>query len=121
MKRGIGVLSTVASTAPFVGLLGTVMGIVNAFSSMAASGSGGLATVSAGIAEALATTALGLLVAIPAVAAYNALAGWVDARGVDVAEASNELLDLIAHQLRRQGSTEPSVTFRQRPVSPTHS
>src|SRR3954447_7470052 len=60
MKRGIGVLANVASTAPFVGLLGTVLGIVNAFEMMAATGSGGLSTVSAGIAEALATTALGL-------------------------------------------------------------
>jgi len=64
MKRGVGVLANVASTAPFVGLLGTVLGIVNSFELMAESGSGGLSTVSAGIAEALATTALGLLVAI---------------------------------------------------------
>jgi biopolymer transport protein ExbB/biopolymer transport protein TolQ len=118
MKRGIGVLSTVASTAPFVGLLGTVVGIVNAFSSMAVSGSTGLATISAGIAEALTTTALGLLVAIPAVAAYNGMAAWIDARGVDISEASNELLDLVAHELRKKGSSaESSLTFRTRPVS----
>src|SRR5262249_39300053 len=73
LKRGHGILATVGSTAPFVGLLGTVMGIVNSFQSMAASGSGGLGTVSAGIAEALITTAFGLLVAIPAVMAYNFL------------------------------------------------
>jgi len=98
LKRGLGLLATVGSTAPFVGLLGTVMGIVNAFQSMALTGSGGLGTVSAGIAEALITTAFGLLVAIPAVMAYNYLQGWVDARAVDISESSNEFLDLVAKQ-----------------------
>jgi biopolymer transport protein ExbB/biopolymer transport protein TolQ len=95
-KRGLGVLATVGSTAPFIGLLGTVMGIVNSFQMMAASGSGGLGTVSAGIAEALITTAFGLLVAIPAVMAFNFLQGWVDARSVDISESSNEFLDLVS-------------------------
>src|SRR5919199_1318993 len=67
LKRGLAVLATVGSTSPFVGLLGTTMGVVNAFTGMATSGSGGLAAISAGIAEALITTAFGLLVAIPAV------------------------------------------------------
>jgi biopolymer transport protein ExbB/biopolymer transport protein TolQ len=98
-KRGLGILATVGSTAPFVGLLGTVMGIVNSFESMAASGSGGLGTVSAGIAEALVTTAFGLLVAIPAVMFYNFLQGWVDARAVDLSESSNELLDIVSRNL----------------------
>jgi biopolymer transport protein ExbB/biopolymer transport protein TolQ len=96
LKRGLGLLATVGSTAPFVGLLGTVMGIVNAFQMMAQSGSGGLGTVSAGIAEALVTTAFGLLVAIPAVMAYNFLQGWVDARTVDLSESSNEFLDHVS-------------------------
>jgi biopolymer transport protein ExbB/TolQ len=99
MKGGQSVLGTVGSTAPFVGLLGTVMGIVNSFQSMAASGSGGLGTVSAGIAEALVTTAFGLLVAIPAVMFFNYFQGWIEARSVDIAEASNELLDVLARQL----------------------
>lgn len=99
LKRGLGLLATVGSTAPFVGLLGTVMGIVTAFQQMAESGSGGLGTVSAGIAEALVTTAFGLLVAIPAVMAFNYLQGWVDARSVDIAESSNEFLDVVAKQL----------------------
>jgi len=103
LKRGLGLLATVGSTAPFVGLLGTVMGIVNAFQSMALTGSGGLGTVSAGIAEALITTAFGLLVAIPAVMAYNYLQGWVDARAVDISESSNEFLDLVAKQAARPG------------------
>src|ERR671918_2333713 len=71
LKRGLGILATVGATAPFVGLLGTTMGIVNSFQGMAASGSGGLSAISAGVAEALITTAFGLLVAIPAVWAYN--------------------------------------------------
>jgi biopolymer transport protein TolQ len=99
LKRGLGLLATVGSTAPFVGLLGTVMGIVSAFQSMALTGSGGLGTVSAGIAEALITTAFGLLVAIPAVMAYNYLQGWVDARAVDISESSNEFLDVVAKQI----------------------
>jgi biopolymer transport protein ExbB/TolQ len=106
MKSGLAVLATVGSTAPFVGLLGTVMGIVNAFQSMAATGSGGLGTVSAGIAEALITTAFGLLVAIPAVMIYNSMQGWVDARSVDISESANEFLDLVARKLAERGVDE---------------
>lgn len=72
-RRGLGLLATVGSTAPFVGLFGTVIGIVNAFQKMAVSGQGGLGVVSAGIAEALVTTALGIGVAIPAVWLFNFL------------------------------------------------
>jgi len=114
LKRGLGLLATVGSTAPFVGLLGTVMGIVNSFQAMATTGSGGLGTVSAGIAEALITTAFGLLVAIPAVMAYNYLQGWVDARAVDISESSNEFLDLVAklgggHTTYSPGGPNPEV------------
>lgn len=96
LKRGQSIVATVSSTAPFVGLLGTVIGIVTSFQAMASTGSGGLGTVSGGIAEALVTTAFGLLVAIPAVFAFNYLQSWVDARGVDLSESSNELLDAVA-------------------------
>jgi biopolymer transport protein ExbB/biopolymer transport protein TolQ len=106
LRRGNSWLGTVGATVPFVGLLGTVMGIVTAFQQMAASGSGGLGTVSAGIAEALVTTAIGLLVAIPAVMLFNFLTGWVDARAVDIAESSNELLDVVARRLH--------LTFKRR-------
>ncbi|MCK6590672.1 MAG: MotA/TolQ/ExbB proton channel family protein, partial [Polyangiaceae bacterium] len=106
LKKGHGLLATVGSTAPFVGLLGTVMGIVTAFQLMASSGSGGLGTVSAGIAEALVTTAFGLLVAIPAVMAYNYVQGWVDARSVDLSESSNELLDIVAKKLHEDESEQ---------------
>ncbi|MFP2924031.1 MotA/TolQ/ExbB proton channel family protein [Pyxidicoccus sp. 3LG] len=104
LKRGLGHLATVASTAPFVGLLGTTMGIVTAFQEMADAGSGGISTISNGISEALVTTAFGLLVAIPAVMAYNSLQGWVDARAVDLSEASNEFLDAAARALKRARS-----------------
>ena len=96
LKRGLNLLATVGSTAPFVGLHGTTMGIVNSFQQMANSGSGGLGTVSAGISEALITTAFGLLVAIPAVMAFNFLQGWVDDRSVDISESSNEFLDVVS-------------------------
>jgi biopolymer transport protein ExbB/biopolymer transport protein TolQ len=108
LKRGINLLATVGSTAPFVGLLGTVVGIVNAFQQMAATGSGGLAVVSAGIAEALIATAFGLLVAIPAVMAFNYMQGWVDARMVDMTEASNELLDHVARKLDEGSAGAPA-------------
>ena len=117
LKRGQGVVATVSSTAPFVGLLGTVMGIVNSFQAMASSGSGGLGTVSAGIAEALITTAFGLLVAIPAVMAFNGLQSWVDARAVDLAESSNELLDTVARavgaeQMPRELKVDPRLDVK---------
>jgi len=115
MKRGLGLLATVASTAPFVGLLGTVMGIVTAFELMAKEGSGGLGTVSAGIAEALVTTALGLLVAIPSVMAYNYLQGWVDARAVDMAESSNEFLDSVSTFLSKQAILEKGAPLCEMP------
>ncbi len=70
-KKGIGSLATIATTAPFIGLFGTVIGIINAFRGMALTGSGGIGAVSAGIAEALVTTALGLFVAIPAAWMFN--------------------------------------------------
>ena len=99
LERNLAFLGTLGNNAPFIGLLGTVMGIVTAFQMMAASGSGGLGTVSAGIAEALVTTAFGLLVAIPAVMAFNFLQGWVDSRAVDISESSNEFLDVVARHL----------------------
>jgi biopolymer transport protein ExbB/biopolymer transport protein TolQ len=85
----------VGATAPFVGLLGTTMGIVNAFTGMAVSGSGGLAAISAGIAEALITTAFGLLVAIPAVWFYNYFQTRIDAITVEMTYTAKELVDYL--------------------------
>jgi biopolymer transport protein ExbB/biopolymer transport protein TolQ len=95
-KRGSGILATVGSTAPFVGLLGTTMGIVNAFQAMSAGGaSGGLAGIGAGIAEALITTAFGLLVAIPAVWSYNYFTTKVENLSVEMTYTSKELIDYL--------------------------
>ncbi|HEX6808693.1 MAG TPA: MotA/TolQ/ExbB proton channel family protein, partial [Gemmatimonadaceae bacterium] len=88
LKRGLAVLATVGATAPFVGLLGTVMGIVNAFQGMAVSGAGGLGSVSAGISEALITTAFGLIVAIPAVWFFNYFSTKIDNLSVEMTYTS---------------------------------
>ena len=95
LKRGLGVLATVGSTAPFVGLLGTTMGIVNAFTGMATSGSGGFAAISAGVAEALITTAFGLLVAIPAVWAFNYFQTKIDNLSAEMTYTSKEMIDYL--------------------------
>jgi biopolymer transport protein ExbB len=100
LRRGLGALATVGSTAPFVGLLGTVAGIITAFQSMAATGSGGLGSVSAGIAEALVTTAFGLLVAIPAVMMFNYLTNRVEDMQVDINDSANELVDYFMKEGR---------------------
>ena len=95
LKRGLGVLATVGATAPFVGLLGTTMGIVNAFAGMAASGSGGLSAISSGVSEALITTAFGLIVAIPAVWLYNYFSTKIDFLTVEMTYTSKELIDYL--------------------------
>ena len=93
LKKGVSSLATIGSTAPFVGLLGTVVGIITAFQGIAATGSGGLGAVSAGIAEALVETALGLVVAIPAVWFYNYLTGRIEYFNVEMDNSSSELVD----------------------------
>ncbi len=93
LKKGVAALATIGATAPFVGLLGTVVGIINAFTGIAATGSGGLGAVSAGIAEALVETALGLVVAIPAVWFYNYLTGRIEYFNVEMDNSSSELVD----------------------------
>ena len=104
MKKGLGGLATIGSTAPFVGLFGTVVGIINAFTGMAATGSGGIAAVSAGISEALITTAVGLAVAIPAVWIFNYFTGLVEFFGIEMANSSSELIDFFN---KRQGQNVP--------------
>jgi biopolymer transport protein ExbB/biopolymer transport protein TolQ len=93
LKKGVAALATIGSTAPFVGLLGTVVGIITAFQGIAATGSGGIGAVSAGIAEALVETALGLVVAIPAVWFYNYLSGRIEYFNVEMDNSSSELVD----------------------------
>ncbi len=93
LKKGVASLATIGATAPFVGLLGTVVGIITAFQGIAATGSGGLGAVSAGISEALIETALGLVVAIPAVWFYNYLTGRIEHLNVEMDNSSSELVD----------------------------
>jgi biopolymer transport protein ExbB/TolQ len=114
-KRGLGVLATVGATAPFVGLLGTTLGIVNAFAGMAAGGgSGGLAAVSAGIAEALITTAFGLLVAIPAVWLFNYFQTKLEFLVIEMTYSGKELVDYlikgVGHEFGRSTFTKDFPT-----------
>ena len=102
LRRGLPVLATSSSSAPFVGLFGTVFGIITAFQMMAdpSKGGGGLASVSAGIAEALLTTAVGLAVAIVSVWFYNIFTTKVDDQTVDIDETTGEVLDAMTREGR---------------------
>ena len=93
LKKGVSSLATIGSTAPFVGLLGTVVGVINAFTGIATVGGAGIGAVSAGIAEALIETALGLFVAIPAVWFYNYLSGRLEYFNVEMDNSTSELVD----------------------------
>ena len=93
LKKGMGSLATIGATAVFVGLLATTLGVINAFQGIAATGSGGLGAVSAGISEALVGTAIGLFVAIPAVWFYNYLTGRIEYFNVEMDNSSSELVD----------------------------
>lgn len=95
LRAGTGILATTGSTAPFVGLFGTVVGIITVFTSMAADGGGGFETVSAGIAEALIVTGLGLVIAIIAVWIFNYLSQRFEAMDLQLQHASGELVDYL--------------------------
>jgi biopolymer transport protein ExbB len=95
MERGLSFLATVGSNAPFIGLFGTVLGIIQAFHDLAANTSEASEAVMAGISEALVATAVGLLVAIPAVVLYNFFTRWVKGR----LARSESLADLVMSQL----------------------
>jgi biopolymer transport protein ExbB len=98
LRRGLAGLATVGSTAPFVGLFGTVFGIINSFQAMAKNESGGIGAVSAGIAEALVTTAVGIGVAIVAVLLYNYFTSKIEALQVDINESTLEIIDMLVKQ-----------------------
>src|ERR1700683_3989718 len=100
LKRGVSGLATIGSTAPFVGLFGTVVGIIHAFQGIANSKATGLSAVAGGISEALVTTALGLLVAVPAVWTYNYFTNKVEAFDV---EMDNSSMELINYFITRRG------------------
>ena len=93
LKRGLSGLATIGSTAPFVGLLGTVIGIIGAFQGMKQSEGTGIGAVAGGISEALIETAFGLLVAIPAVWAFNIFTNKVEAFTIEMDNSSSELID----------------------------
>ena len=93
MERGVSSLATIGSSAPFVGLFGTVVGIINAFKGIATEKSTGLGAVAGGISEALVTTALGLFVAIPAVWMFNYFTSRIKNFDVEMSNSSSELVD----------------------------
>ena len=101
LKRGISSLATIGSTAPFVGLFGTVVGIINAFKGISTEKSTGLGAVAGGISEALVTTAVGLFVAIPAVWMYNYFTGRLEAFDVEMGNSSSELIDYFLKRTQR--------------------
>ncbi len=106
LRRGLPVLASVGSVAPFVGLLGTVVGIITAFQGIATTGSGGLGAVSAGIAEALVVTALGLAVAIPSVLTFNYLTTRIAAVELGLERSAGELLDEMEHEHGRDSESQ---------------
>jgi biopolymer transport protein ExbB/biopolymer transport protein TolQ len=101
LKRGVSGLATIGSTAPFVGLFGTVVGIINAFKGISNNKSTGLGAVAGGISEALVTTAIGLFVAIPAVWMFNFFTGKIEAFDVEMGNSSSELIDYFLKRSQR--------------------
>ncbi len=102
LKRGLSVLATIGATAPFVGLLGTVIGILHAFQQIATQKIAGIGAVAGGISEALVTTAFGLFVAIPAVMMFNYFTGRVENFDVEMDNSSSELVDYFIKQSSRR-------------------
>ena len=101
MNTGTGVLATIGSTAPFVGLFGTVWGIMNSFIGISEAQTTNLAIVAPGIAEALLATAIGLVAAIPAVIIYNQFARSIAAYRASISDVSAEVLRLVSRDLDR--------------------
>ncbi len=104
MKRGISSLATIGSTGPFVGLFGTVVGIINAFKGISTEKSTGLGAVAGGISEALVTTAVGLVVAIPAVWMFNYFTNRVEAFDVEMGNSSSELIDYFLKRTQQKAA-----------------
>ncbi|MBM3764047.1 MAG: flagellar motor protein MotA [Acidobacteria bacterium] len=104
LKRGVSSLATIGSTGPFVGLFGTVVGIINAFKGIAQEKSTGLGAVAGGISEALVTTAIGLFVAIPAVMVFNYFNGRLEAFSVEMGNSSSELVDYFIKRSQKAGA-----------------
>jgi len=103
LKRGLGGLATIGSTAPFVGLFGTVVGIINAFQGISTEKSTGLGAVAGGISEALVTTAIGLFVAVPAVWMFNLFTTRCESFSVEMGNSSSELVDYFIKRAQGKG------------------
>jgi biopolymer transport protein ExbB/biopolymer transport protein TolQ len=101
LKRGVSSLATIGSTAPFVGLFGTVFGIMHAFQNISTSKSTGIGAVAGGISEALITTAVGLAVAIPAVWIFNYFTNRIEAFDVEMGNSSSELIDYFLKRTQK--------------------
>jgi biopolymer transport protein ExbB/TolQ len=93
LKRGLSIMATIATSAPFIGLFGTIFGIINAFRGMAMTGSGGIGAVAAGIAEALITTAFGILVAIIALWTFNSLNTRIEIYNTEMENTTSQIVD----------------------------
>jgi len=106
LKRGISSLATIGSTSPFVGLFGTVVGIINAFKGITTQKSTGLGAVAGGISEALVTTAVGLFVAVPAVWMFNYFTNRIEAFDVEMGNSSSELIDYFLKRTQRTGASK---------------
>ncbi|MFN7925781.1 MAG: MotA/TolQ/ExbB proton channel family protein [Bryobacteraceae bacterium] len=104
LKRGVSTLATIGSSAPFVGLFGTVVGIINAFKGISTEKSTGLGAVAGGISEALVTTAIGLFVAIPAVWMFNYFTSKLEAFGVEMGNSASELLDYFVKRTAQRAA-----------------
>jgi biopolymer transport protein ExbB/TolQ len=98
LKRGLNTLATIATSSPFIGLFGTIFGIINAFRGMALTGSGGIGAVAAGIAEALITTAFGIGVAVIALWCYNFLNTRIEIIGAEMSNTSSEVIDFFVRR-----------------------
>lgn len=121
LNRGMNILASTGSTAPFVGLLGTVLGIINAFKLIAATGSGGIGTIGAAIGEALVVTGYGLMVAIPSVLVFNLLSSMIASYEAGLLNAGSELVDRLETTVVSQPAPAapqavPSVPRSGRPV-----
>ena len=116
MIRGTGILATIGATAPFVGLFGTVWGIMNSFIGISKSHTTNLAVVAPGIAEALLATALGLVAAIPAVVMYNMFSRWIAGYRALHADAAAEILRIVSRDLDR-GAFEERPADRRRAIA----
>lgn len=101
LKRGVSVLATIAASAPFVGLFGTVVGIINAFQGISTERSTGLGAVAGGISEALVATAIGLFVAVPAVWGFNYFTTRLEGFDVEMGNSSSELIDYFLKRAQK--------------------